>query len=75
MADLQHVGDVERAVLGTAGLLHHLGVDVARGRHQHHEPTLVPKQEGGITDLAARQQEVILRAEGIHSKVVDLKET
>ena len=70
--DLQDVGDVERSVASAARVLHHLSVDVPWGRHQHHVTPFVTKQEGGITDLPARQQEVVLRADGVDGQVVDL---
>ena len=73
VADLQHVGDVEGAVLGTAGLLHHLGVHVARRRHDGNDVlALLVEEEGGVTDLGAGQQEVVHGTEGVRRQVVDL---
>lgn len=54
MGDLKDVGDVERAVLGTAGFLHELRVDVASRRHDDHDIfALLVEQEGDVPDLGA----------------------
>lgn len=52
MVDLQHVGDVEGAMLSTAGLVHHLRVHIAGRRHDDDDVlALLIEQEGGVTDL------------------------
>ena len=73
VADLQNVGDVEGAVLGAAGLFHHLGVHVARRRHDGDDVlALLIEEEGGVADLGAGQQEVVHGTEGVRRQVVDL---
>lgn len=55
VVDFKHIGDIEGPVLGTAGLLHELGVDVASRGHDHNDvlPLLV-EQESDIPDFRTR---------------------
>lgn len=57
--DFKHIGDIEGPVLGTAGLLHELCVDVPSRGHDHYDvlPLLV-EQESDISDFGTRQEEV-----------------
>lgn len=57
--DFKHIGDIEGPVLGTAGLLHELCVDVPSRGHDHYDvlPLLV-EQESDISDFGTWQEEV-----------------
>lgn len=73
MGDLQHIGDVEWAVLGTARLVHDLGVHVAcRGHDDDDVLPLFIEEERSVPDLGAREQKVVHGTEGVHRQVVDL---
>lgn len=52
VVDFQHVGDVEGSLLGTAGLLHELCIDVPRRGHYNNDvlPLLI-EEEGNISYL------------------------
>lgn len=55
MVDFKHIGHIEGPVLGTAGLLHELRVDVASRGHDHNDvlPLLI-EQESDIPDFGTR---------------------
>ena len=67
------VGQVERAVGGAAGRVHGLQVDQPGGRHQQHVALVIAEHEAHVADLAARQHEVVHRAEGVRGQIVDLQ--
>lgn len=52
VVDFQHVGDIEGPLLGTAGLLHELRIDVPRRGHYNNDvlPLLV-EEEGNVSYL------------------------
>lgn len=73
MSNFKYIGDIERAVLGTAGFLHELCVDVAGGGHDDNNVlALLIEQEGDVPNLGAGQQEIKGWAQGIHREVVNL---
>lgn len=74
MFDLQHVGDVERPVLSAGCLFHGLDIDVPSRGHQHQAATILGEHECRVSNLAAWQQEVVLRADGICAEVIDLQQ-
>lgn len=52
MADFQHIGDIEGPLLGTAGLLHELCVDVASRRHYDNDVlSLLIEKESDVSYL------------------------
>lgn len=75
MIDFKHIGDIEGPVLGTAGLLHELCVDVPRGGHDHYYvlPLLIEK-ESDIPDFGTREKEIEGWTQGIDREIVNLRE-
>lgn len=67
VTDFKHISDIEGPVLGTAGLLHELCVDVPSRGHDHYDvlPLLV-EQESDISDFGTRQEEVESWTQGIY---------
>lgn len=54
-------------MLGAGRLVHDLRVHVASGGHDDDDaPPFLVEQEGGVTDLGARQQEVVHGAQSVH---------
>lgn len=52
MVDFQHVSDIEGSLLGTAGLLHELSIDVPSRRHYDNDVlSLFVEEEGNISYL------------------------
>ena len=82
MPDGQHVGDVEGPVLRVARRVHRLRVDVSRRRHQQQVAVgrrvapapAAAADERRVADLGARQEEVVLRTDGVVGEVVHLDE-
>lgn len=52
VVDLQHAGDIEGSLLGAAGLLHELRIDVPRRGHDNNDALpLLAEEEGDISYL------------------------
>lgn len=67
VVDFKHVGDIEGSMLGTAGLLHELCVDVpSRGHDDNDVLPLLIEQESDIPDFGTRQEEVESWTQGVY---------
>lgn len=74
VVDFQNIGDVEGPLLGAAGLLHELSVDIPSGRHDDNDVlALLVEEEGHISYLRARQEEIESGTQGIDRQVVNLR--
>lgn len=73
MSYFQYVGNIERAMLGTAGFIHELGVHVSCWRHDGDNalPLFIEK-ESSITYLGTWKQEVVYGTQSIHWQVINL---
>ncbi len=85
MRNVDHVGDVKRAVRSTRFLVQLLRVDVSGSGHDHDVGTLVAllvtdgsvtmrENERAVSYLPTRKQDVVGRADGVLGEVVDLDE-
>lgn len=73
MSNFKNTGDVKWPMASTAGIIHHLGVDIAWRCHDDNEPSFIIEEECSISNLATWKQEIILRTDGIYGQIVNLR--
>ena len=71
MCNVEYIGDEELSVLSATRRVHNLLINIPSRTHQQQMTLIVVHQERRVAYLARRQQEVVLRRDGIDREVVD----